>query len=364
VDGTGYSAKYWAAQAAGSAAAVTTNTIIPAETFTGNGVATDFTISRGVSYPGALLVTVAGVQQAPVDAYTTPTSTTLRFSSAPGNGVLISVRYLDKEAQSGAAAAQEWATKTTGPVSGSTEYSAKYHAGAAAASSAVATQKAADASGSATSAAASAATSTTKASEASGSASAAASLATTATTKAGEASASATSAGASASASATSATASASSAATATTKASDAATSAATATTKAAEASGSATGAASSASAANTSASQASTSATSAATSATASATSASNAQTYATQAQAAAASAQGSSVASQVFTGNGSATDFALSTAAASVTKLMVTVANVIQDSLDAYVLVNSGATLRFTSAPLNGVRIVVRYL
>ena len=42
----------------------------------------------------------------------------------------------------------------------------------------------------------------------------------------------------------------------------------------------------------------------------------------------------------------------------------LMVTVANVIQDSLDAYVLVNSGATLRFTSAPLNGVRIVVRYL
>ena len=50
--------------------------------------------------------------------------------------------------------------------------------------------------------------------------------------------------------------------------------------------------------------------------------------------------------------------------TAAASVTKLMVTVANVIQDSLDAYVLVNSGATLRFTSAPLNGVRIVVRYL
>jgi hypothetical protein len=64
------------------------------------------------------------------------------------------------------------------------------------------------------------------------------------------------------------------------------------------------------------------------------------------------------------VFTGNGSATDFSLTTAAASVTKLMVTVANVIQDSLDAYVLVNSGATLRFTSAPLNGVRIVVRYL
>jgi len=34
VDGTGYSAKHWAGQAAGSAAAVTSNTVIPADVFT------------------------------------------------------------------------------------------------------------------------------------------------------------------------------------------------------------------------------------------------------------------------------------------------------------------------------------------
>ena len=41
-----------------------------------------------------------------------------------------------------------------------------------------------------------------------------------------------------------------------------------------------------------------------------------------------------------------------------------MVSVANVVQDSLEAYLLVNSGATLRFTGAPYNGARIVVRYI
>jgi hypothetical protein len=40
------------------------------------------------------------------------------------------------------------------------------------------------------------------------------------------------------------------------------------------------------------------------------------------------------------------------------------VSVANVVQDSLDAYLLINSGATLRFSAAPHNGSRIVVRYL
>ena len=34
VDGTGYSAKHWAGEAAGSAAAVTSNTVIPADVFT------------------------------------------------------------------------------------------------------------------------------------------------------------------------------------------------------------------------------------------------------------------------------------------------------------------------------------------
>jgi hypothetical protein len=259
VDGSGYSAKYWAGQAAGSAAAVTANTVIPADVFTGDGVKTDFTISRPVGYPGALMVTVAGVPQAPLDAYTTPATTTLRFSSAPANGVVISVRYLDKEAQSGAAAAEEWANKTSGPVSGSTEYSAKYYAQSIAASAATASQQA-------------------------------------------------TSAANSAAASAGSATASANSA--------------------------------------------------------TASATSATQAQSYMSQAQGYAAAAGGSSVAPQVFTGNGSATDFSLSTAASSVHKLIVTVNYVVQDSLDAYVLVNSGATLRFTSAPAASARIVVRYI
>jgi len=79
-------------------------------------------LSRGIGYPGAILVTVAGVPQAPIDAYTVVNSTTLRFSSGLAAGVGISVRYLDKEAQSGAAVAQEWASKTGGTVSGSTEY--------------------------------------------------------------------------------------------------------------------------------------------------------------------------------------------------------------------------------------------------
>ncbi len=105
-------------------------------------------------------------------------------------------------------------------------------------------------------------------------------------------------------------------------------------------------------------------SATAAANSATASATSATQAQTYMNQAQGYAAAAGGSNVAPQVFTGNGSATDFSLSTAASSVHKLIVTVNYVVQDSLDAYVLVNSGATLRFTSAPAASARIVVRYI
>ena len=87
VDGTGYSAKHWASEAAGSAAAV-----IPADVFTATAGQTDFTLSRGIGYPGAILVTVAGVPQAPMEAYTVLNSTTLRFSSGLAAGVGISVR--------------------------------------------------------------------------------------------------------------------------------------------------------------------------------------------------------------------------------------------------------------------------------
>lgn len=364
VDGTGYSAKHWAGQAAGSAAAVTSNTVIPADVFTATAGQTDFTLSRGIGYPGAILVTVAGVPQAPIDAYTVVNSTTLRFSSGLAAVVGISVRYLDKEAQSGAAVAQEWASKTGGTVSGSTEYSAKTHAQNASASAVTATQRSGDATASASAAAGSASTASTKATEANVSAGNAATSAATATTKASEASTSAANAASSASAAAGSASSASGSASTSATRASEAAGSAATASTRASESSSSASSAEGSASAANTSASQANSSASSASGSASTATSAANNAQTYATQAQAAAASASGSNVAPQVFTGNGSATDFALATASSSVHKLIVSVANVVQDSLDAYLLINSGATLRFSSAPNNGSRIVVRYL
>jgi hypothetical protein len=364
VDGTGYSAKHWAGQAAGSAAAVTSNTVIPADVFTATAGQTDFTISRAIGYPGAILVTVAGVPQAPIDAYTVVNSTTLRFSSGLAAGVGISVRYLDKEAQSGAAVAQEWASKTGGTVSGSTEYSAKTHAQNASASATTSASSAAASANSATAATTSASTANTRATEASTSAANAAGSASTAVTKASEASTSAANAASSASAAAGSASSALGSASTSATRASEAAGSAATASTRASESSSSASSAAGSASAANTSASQANSSASSASGSASTATSAANNAQTYATQAQAAAASASGSNVAPQVFTGNGSATDFALATAASSVHKLIVSVANVVQDSLDAYLLINSGATLRFSSPPANGSRIVVRYI
>ena len=364
VDGVGYSAKHWAGEAAGSAAAVTSNTVIPADVFTAAAGQLDFTLSRPIAYPGAILVTVAGVPQAPIEAYTVLNSTTLRFSSGLAAGVGISVRYLDKEAQSGAAVAQEWASKTDGTVSGSTEYSAKTHAQNAVVSAATATQRAAEAVASASAAAASANTASTKATEASTSASSAAASAATATTKASEASTSAVNAAASASGAASSASAASGSAGTASTRASEAAASAATASTNSAEASSSASSAAASSSAASTSDFQASSSASSAAGSASTATSAANNAQTYATQAQAAAASASGSNVAPQIFAGNGGAVDFSLATASGNVHKLMVTVGNVVQDSLDSYSLVNSGATLRFSAAPYNGSRIVVRYL
>lgn len=160
--------------------------------------------------------------------------------------------------------ANNWATKTSGPVAGG-EFSAKYHAQQAAseaisaASSAlvsstesgVATTKALEAATSSSNAAGSANTASTKASEASSSAASASVSANTATTKAAEAAASAADA--------------LSSAGVATTKANEASASATSAATSASTASNAATNAATSASAAASSASLASSSASSAA---------------------------------------------------------------------------------------------------
>ena len=303
VTGTSRSAKYWANEAASSAAAVTTNTIIPAEYFTANGSQTDFTISRGVSYPGALLVILNGVVQNPILAYTCPSPTTLRFSNAPAANSTISVRWLDKEAQSGAAAAQEWATKLDGVVSGSTEYSAKKYS-----------------QDSATSAAASAASAATSLTSQFWAVKVDGIVSNT------DYSAKAWAIGG--------------------TGVSDTASRGA-AKEWAVKTGGTVDGAEYSSKKYAQDA-----------------AASASAAATSATQAAASASSAAGANVAPQVFTANGTATDFTLTAAASSVHKLIIQINGVLQDSLAAYTLLNSGATLRFTSAPPNGARILVRYI
>lgn len=161
------------------------------------------------------------------------------------------------DAAASAILANDWATKTTGPVAGG-EYSAKYNAQQAASSASAASTSQSAASSSAAAAAGSASSASTSASNASTSETNAASSASTASTQASNASSSASAASASASA------ASASQSAAAT----------------------SATNAASSASAASTSASNA-------ASSASAASTSASNADTAKTAAQSAQASAE-----------------------------------------------------------------------
>lgn len=163
----------------------------------------------------------------------------------------------ETNASASATLAQNWAIKTTGPVSGS-EYSSKYNAQLAASSATAASNSATSASTSASAASTSATNAASSASAASTSAASASTSASTATTQASNA--------------ATSATAAAGSASTATTKASEAVTSASNAAT-------SATNAANSATSAGTSA----TNAASSASSATASATTATNAANSAT---------------------------------------------------------------------------------
>ena len=257
-------------RAEGAADATTTNTVIPTQNITSDGTDT-YTINRSVSYAGSISVEVAGVTQIPLEAYNVVGGTQLVFSEPVPSGITISVRWLDKESQTGAALALEWATKTDGFVSGSNLYSAKKYA-----------QDAAETYSQAV-------TDVTA-------------LKNTANAYKEEAAASAT-------ASANSAT-----------------------------------------------ASQASR---------VASESARDLSQQYRNEAQAFAAAAGGASNSTPVtFTGNGTLTDFALTTAAQNNQSIIVSVNAVLQDMFDAYSLVDSGSTLRFSEAPANGARIVVRYM
>lgn len=117
-----------AAQATASAIAITSSTLIPQQNYTVATATTDFTLPYPVGTANALLVTLNGVPQAPDAAYSCPATTTLRFSETLPVGSVVLIRYLDKEAQAGAASAQEWAFKTDGFVTGTFEYSAKKYA--------------------------------------------------------------------------------------------------------------------------------------------------------------------------------------------------------------------------------------------
>lgn len=353
-----------AQSAAAAADAATTSTQIPTQEHVATAGQTDFALPYPIGSAGGLLVTVNRVDQIPVTSYIIPNPDTLRFTAPLTAGDSIAYRYLDKESQVGAAAAQEWATKTTGFVTGTTEYSAKKHAQDAAisASAALLSEQSADTSEAAALSSKNAAASSEASALLSKNAAASSETNALASKNAAQAAQGASETARDASQLAK----------TASEAARD------TANAHKNDAQSAKTLAESARDTANAKASEASASASAAATSATNAASSATASQTarvgsedardlslqYRNEAQAAAASASGGNTAPQTFTGNGTTTDFNLVTASASVHKLIVSVANVLQDSLVAYSLINSGATLRFAAAPANGVRIVVRYV
>ena len=66
--------------------------VFEVDTFTGDGSTTAFTLSQSVIHAKHLLVNVAGVLQTPTTSYAA-SGTTLTFTTAPGNGAAIVVRY-------------------------------------------------------------------------------------------------------------------------------------------------------------------------------------------------------------------------------------------------------------------------------
>ena len=132
-------------RAEGAADTTTTNTVIPTQNIVGDG-SDSYTINRSVSYAGAILVECAGVTQTPLDAYNVESGNQLIFSAPIAVGVMISVRWLDKESQAGSALALEWAAKDRNQaVSGSSLFSARHYALGAADSANAASQSEASA---------------------------------------------------------------------------------------------------------------------------------------------------------------------------------------------------------------------------
>ena len=68
------------------------SSVFKSDTFTGDGSTVAYTLTESVVDGKHLLVTVAGVLQTPVSAYSA-SGTTLTFTAAPGNGASIVVRY-------------------------------------------------------------------------------------------------------------------------------------------------------------------------------------------------------------------------------------------------------------------------------
>ena len=68
------------------------SSVFKSDTFTGDGSTVAYTLTESIVDGKHLLVTVAGVLQTPVSAYSA-SGTTLTFTAAPGNGASIVVRY-------------------------------------------------------------------------------------------------------------------------------------------------------------------------------------------------------------------------------------------------------------------------------